>query len=97
MPGYEHPKDENRVALEEMSTTELEELLRQDFHAPEGGAKDMGELYWAAEVLAGREPDPVNADRAWESFQERYLPFFTGGSAAGLRQRCWSFCCCPSL
>lgn len=81
MSRSEHQNDENRVTLEEMTTAELEELLRQDFNAPEGGAGDMAKLYRAAEVLAGREPDPGSADRAWERFQENYLPFGQARSA----------------
>lgn len=81
MSKLERQGDENRVELEQMSTVELEELLRRDFHAPEGGARDMDELYRAAQVLAGRELDPAGADRAWEQFQKDYLPFAQARSA----------------
>ena len=81
MSKLERQGDGNRVELEQMSTAELEELLRRDFHAPEGGARDMDELYRAAQVLAGRELDPAGADRAWEQFQKDYLPFAQARSA----------------
>ena len=71
-----HPSEETRAAMEQMSTSRLEELLLQDFRAPEGGAKNMAVLYQAAQVLASRKPCPsFAAGRAWESFQKNYLPF----------------------
>jgi len=71
-----HPSEETRAAMEQMSTSRLEELLLQDFRAPEGGTQNMAELYQAAQVLASRKPCPsFAADRAWESFQKNYLPF----------------------
>ena len=41
MSKLERQGDENRVELEQMSTAELEELLRRDFHAPEGPSMAM--------------------------------------------------------
>ncbi len=71
-----HPSEETRAAMEQMSTSRLEELLLQDFRAPEGGAQNMAALYQAAQVLASRKPCPsFAAGRAWESFQKNYLPF----------------------
>lgn len=68
--------------MERMSTSDLEELLRQDFQAPEGGEADPGGLYQAAQVLAEREHSfDAAVDRAWESFRENYLPFAGDGSS----------------
>ena len=50
-----HPSEETRAAMEQMSTSRLEELLLQDFRAPEGGTQNMAELYQAAQVLASRK------------------------------------------
>ena len=62
--------------LERMSTAALEDLLLQDFHAPDQGEDGMSGLYRAAQVLAGREPDCADAvNRSWENFREKYLPF----------------------
>ena len=71
----------DRADLERMSTTALEELLLQGFHARKHGEDGMSRLYQAAQVLAEREPDSGGAaDRAWESFQENYLPFVAAHS-----------------
>lgn len=67
---------EDPAAMEQLSTRRLEELLLQDFHAPDNGRRDMSGLYHAAQELASREPSPnFETDRAWRSFQENYLPF----------------------
>lgn len=61
--------------MERMNTPQLEELLRRDFRAAAERQADMSELYCAAQVLAEREPGSgAAADRAWQRFQERYLP-----------------------
>lgn len=67
---------EDPAAMEQLSTRRLEELLLQDFHAPDNGRRDMSGLYHAAQELASREPSPnFETNRAWRSFQENYLPF----------------------
>lgn len=68
--------------LDQMSTAKLEKLLLQDFQDPEGGEERMDKLYYAARLLAERNPDSNAApNRAWESFQEKYLPFVEARSA----------------
>ena len=68
--------------LEQMSTVGLEKLLLQDFQDPESGEDHMEQLYYAAQLLAERDPDSnASADRAWADFQERYLPFAEARSA----------------
>ena len=70
------------AALEEMSTANLEKLLLRDFQDPEGGEEHMDELYYAARLLAERNPDSNAApNQAWEIFQEKYLPFAEARSA----------------
>lgn len=68
--------------FEQMSTAGLEKLLLQDFQDPESGEEHMDKLYYAARLLAQRNPDSGTApNRAWESFQEKYLPFAEARSA----------------
>lgn len=68
--------------LERMSTAGLEKLLLQDFQDPESGEDRMEQLYYAAQLLAERDPTSnASADRAWADFQERYLPFAEARSA----------------
>lgn len=70
------------AALEEMSTANLEKLLLQDFQDPGSGEDHMDELYYAARLLAERNPDSNAApNQAWEIFQEKYLPFAEARSA----------------
>lgn len=68
--------------MERMSTAGLEKLLLQDFQDPESGEDRMEQLYYAAQLLAERDPNSnASADRAWADFQERYLPFAEARSA----------------
>lgn len=70
------------AALEEMSTANLEKLLLQDFQDPGSGEDHMDELYYAARLLAERNPDSNAApNQAWEIFQKKYLPFAEARSA----------------
>lgn len=65
-----------------MSTAKLEKLLLQDFQDPESGEERMNKLYYAARLLAERNPDSNAApNRAWEDFYEKYLPFAEARSA----------------
>lgn len=76
MTKQTHHDDLDRPDMEQLSTSRLEELLLQDFRSPDSGELDMAGLYQAAQVLASREPySSSDADRAWESFRENYLPF----------------------
>lgn len=73
---------------DKMSAEALEELLRQDFHAEDGGALDMSEMLRAAQTLAQRQkgPDEADADRSWRSFVEKYRPFASSGRRRRLTQ-----------
>ena len=61
-----------------METEELKEILRLDADAPEGTESDTELLLYVMEVLASRRNNTNitgnNAQRAWESFQENYMP-----------------------
>ena len=62
---------------DEMTTQELEELLRSDLDAPEGQGSDEETLLHIMEVLAQRtrtDPPGSAARRSWASFQQYYLP-----------------------
>ena len=68
--------------LEQMSTAGLEKLLLQDFQDQESGEDHMERLYYAAQLLAERDPGSnAAADRAWADFQEKCLPFAEALSA----------------
>lgn len=69
-------------ALERASSADLEALLLLDFQSQESNGAEMDEILRAAEILAEREPrqDSGSADRAWETFLEKYLPFSDGSS-----------------
>ena len=64
--------------LSQLSTEELERILRQDAEAPEEQETDTDFLLEVMEVLAerNRENDhtPKTAEEAWESFQKHYAP-----------------------
>lgn len=63
---------------DDMTTEELEQILRLDAEAPEGQASDGELLLYVMEVLAKRKKNSDNpgktAQKAWESFQQHYLP-----------------------
>lgn len=71
--------------LELMSSADLEALLLQDFQSQAEETADMSGLFRAAEVLAQREHAQqrteitAGAERAWEVFLEKYLPFAGNG------------------
>ena len=62
-----------------MSTEELESILRADFELPEEEESDMEKILYITEVIARRRAGQptgryANADEAWKSFAENYLP-----------------------
>ena len=63
---------------EAMETEELEEILRLDVEAPEGTEADTELLLFILEVLASRNHTKNitgnNAQKAWESFEQNYMP-----------------------
>ena len=65
----------NYPGLEQLTTQELEDLLRQDFAAGEGHS-DPDLIPAILEVIAQRTPDealPVDTDTAWASLRARTL------------------------
>lgn len=64
-------------ALEQISSADLESLLLLDFQSLDSNEAEMDKVLRAAEILAEREhrQDDGRADRAWEAFLEKYLPF----------------------
>lgn len=64
----------DRLAWEEMTTQELDDLLWQDFAAGQEGFLDPDDILDIMEVINSREEDtPTDADvqAAWEAFQAR--------------------------
>ena len=63
---------------EAMETEELEEILRLDAEAPEGVESDTELLLYILEVLASRRNTKNitgnTAQKAWESFEQNYMP-----------------------
>ena len=63
---------------DDMTTEELEEILRLDASAPEGEKSDTELLLYVMGVLADRRKNTnitgKTAFEAWESFQQNYLP-----------------------
>lgn len=63
---------------ETMSTEELEEILRLDAEAPAGAQTDTELILFILEVLASRRNKENiagnTAQKAWESFQQHYMP-----------------------
>ena len=61
-----------------METEELEEILRLDAEAPDGEESDTELILYVMEVLARRRNNANstgnNAQKAWDSFQQSYMP-----------------------
>ena len=78
MSGFQgHDRDLSRY--NHMSTEELEAILRADFELPEEEESDMDKILYITEVIARRRAGQptgryANADEAWKSFVENYLP-----------------------
>lgn len=72
--------------LSQLSTEELERILRQDAEAPEEQETDTDFLLEVMEVLAERNREnahtPKTAEEAWESFQKNYAPKAGGNKSA---------------
>lgn len=78
MSGFQG-QDRDLSQYNHMSTEELEKILRGDFELPEGEESDMEKILYITEVIARRRAGQptgryANADEAWESFVENYLP-----------------------
>ena len=69
-------KSKNYPGLEQLSTAELEDLLRRDFAASGDDDASMALITEIMEVIQDREAQqelPVDEDTAWEMFLERNI------------------------
>lgn len=64
---------------DQMSTQELEELLRLDFQASEDGDSDLDAIMYISDLLAKRN-GPPDSQAAWAQFQTKYRPYADGRS-----------------
>lgn len=78
MSEYQNRRDRDFSKYDAMTTEELEQILRLDAETPAGQATDGELLIYVMEVLAKRKQNSANpgitAQKAWESFQQHYLP-----------------------
>ena len=78
MSGFQgHGRD--LLRYNHMSTEELEAILQADFELPEEEESDMEKILYITEVIARRRAEQptgqyANADKAWGSFVDNYLP-----------------------
>ena len=64
---------------DQMSTAELERLLRLDFQLSEETPSDLDAILYISDLLAKRN-GPSDADAAWAQFQSKYRPYADGSS-----------------
>lgn len=73
---YPTEKSKKYPGLEQLSTVELEDLLRRDFAASGDDDASMALITEIMEVIQAREAQqelPVDEDTAWEMFLERNI------------------------
>lgn len=75
----EENKKRDYSCYDQMSTAELEQLLRLDFQASEDGASDLDAILYISDLLAKRN-GPFDSDAAWQQFQTQYRPHADGRS-----------------
>ena len=75
----EEKKKREYSRYDQMSTAELEQLLRLDFYGSEGGAADLDTILYLSDLLARRN-GPSDPEAAWEQFQTKYRPYAHGRS-----------------
>lgn len=75
----EKSKQRDYSRYDQMSTAELEQILRLDFQASDGTASDLDAILYIADLLAKRN-GPSDPDAAWERFQTQYRPYADGRS-----------------
>lgn len=66
--------------FDNMSTENLEDILRADFQLPNGEDSDTNAILYIIEVIAKREKEHptgrfTDVQTAWASFNEHYLPY----------------------
>lgn len=72
-------KKQDFSRYDQLSTAELEALLRLDFQAAEDGGSDLDTILYLSDLLAKRK-GPCDADAAWQQFQTQYRPHADGRS-----------------
>lgn len=76
-PEWNKKQDYSRY--DQMSTAELEQLLRLDFQASEDGEDDLDAILYISDLLAKRN-GLFYSDTAWKQFQTQYRPYADGRS-----------------
>lgn len=76
-PEWNKKQDYSRY--DQMSTAELEQLLRLDFQASEDGEDDLDAILYISDLLAKRNGS-FDSDTAWKQFQTQYRPYADGRS-----------------
>ena len=79
MSTPEGTKKRDYSRYDQMSTAELEQLLRLDFQASENGDSDLDAILYLSDLLARRN-GPSDPDAAWAQFQTKYRPYADGRS-----------------
>lgn len=79
MSTPEGNKKQDYSRYDQMSTEELKQLLRLDFHASEDGDSDLDAILYISDLLAKRN-EPLDSDTAWKQFQTKYRPYADGHS-----------------
>lgn len=72
-------KQRDYSRYDQMSTAELEQLLRLDFQASKDGDSDLDAILYISDLLAKRN-GPSDSDAAWAQFQTKYRPYADGRS-----------------
>ena len=75
----EQSKKRDYSHYDQMSTAELEQILRLDFQASDESGSDLDAILYIADLLAKRN-GPSDPDAAWERFQAQYRPCADGRS-----------------
>ena len=75
----EQSKKRDYSHYDQMSTAELEQILRLDFQASDESGSDLDAILYIADLLAKRN-GPSDPDAAWERFQTQYRPCADGRS-----------------
>lgn len=70
--------------FDRMDTDTLEGILRADLEKPESEQLDVDTVIYITEILAERRKNdpsyvPVDVDKAWAEFTEKYLPYHSNG------------------
>lgn len=79
MSAPEEKKARDYSRYDQMSTAELEQILRLDFQASEEDDSDLDAILYLSDLLAKRN-GPSEADAAWEQFGKKYRLCADGSS-----------------